>query len=69
MMKNNLIKMVGGDIFKNNLGILPTKEGRIWYECDIDYQGGYRNNARLVYSNDGLIFKTDSHYTNFIAIE
>ena len=48
---------------------LPEKDGRVWYECDIDYQGGYRNNARLVYSNDGLIFKTDSHYTNFIAIE
>ncbi len=62
-------KMMGGNIYKNKLGILPNKEGRVWYECDIDYQGGYRNNARLVYSNDGLIFKTDSHYTNFIAIE
>ena len=62
-------KMMGGNIYKNKLGILPNKEGRVWYECDVDYQGGYRNNARLVYSNDGLIFKTDSHYTNFIAIE
>ena len=43
--------------------------GRIWYECDIDYNGGYRNNFRLIYSNDGLIFKTDSHYTSFIAVE
>ena len=62
-------KMVGGNIYKNQPAYLPEKEGRIWYECDIDYQGGYRNNARLVYSNDGLIFKTDSHYTRFIAIE
>lgn len=62
-------KMMGGDVYKNKLGILPNKEGRIWYECDINYQGGYRNNARLVFSNDGLIFKTDSHYTKFIAIE
>ena len=37
--------------------------------CDIDYNGGYRNNYRLIYSNDGLIFKTDSHYTSFIAVE
>lgn len=62
-------KMLGGNIFKNKLGLLPNKENRIWYECDIDYQGGYRNNTRLVYSNDGLIFKTDNHYTKFIAIE
>ena len=62
-------KMVGGNIYKNQPAYLPEKKGRIWYECDVDYQGGYRNNARLVYSNDGLIFKTDSHYTNFIAIE
>ena len=40
-----------------------------WYECDIDYNGGYRNNYRLIYSNDGLIFRTDSHYTSFIAVE
>lgn len=62
-------KMIGGDIFKSAEGYLPYSTGRIWYECDIDYQGGYRNNNRLVYSNDGLIFKTDSHYTEFIAIE
>ncbi len=62
-------KMMGGMIFKNVFGDLPSKEGRIWYECDIDYNGGYRNNYRLLYSNDGLIFKTDSHYKNFIAVE
>ncbi len=62
-------KMIGGDIFANRNGKLPSAPGRIWYECDIDYQGGYRNNARLIYSNDGLIFKTDDHYTSFIAVE
>ena len=46
-----------------------SNPGRIWYECDIDYNGGYSNNFRLIYSNDGLIFKTDSHYTSFIAVE
>jgi len=62
-------KMIGGDIYYNKPPYLPEKEGRIWYECDVDYQGGYRNNYRIVYSNDGLMFLTDSHYLNFIAIE
>ena len=62
-------KMIGGDIYYNNPPYLPEALGRIWYECDIDYQGGYRNNARIVYSNDGLMFLTDSHYSNFISIE
>ena len=62
-------KMIGGSVYGNRDGKLPTAPGRIWYECDIDYQGGYRNNARLIYSNDGLIFKTDDHYTSFIAVE
>lgn len=61
--------MIGGNIYKNQPTFLPDSPGGIWYECDIDYQGGYRNNNRLVYSNDGLIFKTNSHYTEFIAIE
>ena len=61
--------MIGGDIFKNKSKLLPEKQGRIWYECDVDYQGGYRNNYRIVYSNDGLMFLTDSHYLNFIVIE
>ena len=62
-------KMIGGNVFANREDRLPSAPGRIWYECDIDYNGGYRNNCRLIYSNDGLIFKTDSHYSNFIAVE
>ena len=62
-------KMIGGSVYGNRDGKLPSAPGRIWYECDIDYQDGYRNNARLIYSNDGLIFKTDDHYTSFIAVE
>lgn len=62
-------KMIGGSIYKNLDERLPEKIGRIWYECDIDYKGGYRNNFRIVYSNDGLMFRSDSHYINFIAIE
>lgn len=62
-------KMIGGNIFANREDKLPSAPGRIWYECDINYNGGFRNNFRLIYSNDGLIFKTDSHYTSFIAVE
>lgn len=55
-------KMIGGDIFDNRKHILPEKEGRIWYECDVDYEGLKRNKKRLYYSNDGLMFYTESHH-------
>ena len=55
-------KMIGGDIFDNRNHILPEKEGRIWYECDVDYEGLKRNKKRLYYSNDGLMFYTESHH-------
>mgnify|MGYP000000780479 CR=1 FL=1 len=61
--------VIGGDVFYNRQGKLPDSPGRVWYECDIDYLGGYRNNSRIIYSNDGLIFKTDCHYKRFISIE
>lgn len=62
-------KSIGGNIFANRENKLPSAPSRIWYECDIDYNGGYRNNFRLIYSNDGLMFKTDSHYIRFISVE
>ncbi len=72
--KNNLSdvapgKMMGGDIYYNKDRLLPEKEGRIWYECDVDYSTGDRNALRLFYSNDGLMFYSDDHaYKNFIYI-
>ncbi|MBE7076666.1 MAG: hypothetical protein E7374_02110 [Clostridiales bacterium] len=54
-------KMIGGDRFYNNRGILPEKEGRLWYECDVDYDNGLRDGLRLYYSNDGLIFYSEFH--------
>lgn len=57
---------IGGDRFGNREGRLPDQAGRIWYECDVNYQGGYRGAERLVYSNDGLIFYTEDHYESFI---
>ena len=60
--------LIGGDRNKNRDGRLPDAPGRVWYEADFDYAGGYRNDCRLLYSNDGLIFVTYDHYTTFYEI-
>jgi hypothetical protein len=61
-------KSIGGDRFYNREGQLPMDENRIYFECDIDYEGGYRNAKRLVYSNDGYIYYTEDHYDTFVLI-
>ena len=58
-------KSIGGDRFGNYEGILPEKEGRQYYECDIDSDGGYRGAKRIVYSDDGLVYYTEDHYETF----
>ncbi|MEQ7049653.1 ribonuclease domain-containing protein [Paenibacillaceae sp. P-4] len=58
-------KSIGGDIFRNREGKLPKKKGRIWYEADINYSKGFRGKDRLLFSNDGLIYKTEDHYDTF----
>ena len=58
-------KSIGGSKFGNYEGLLPEKKGRKYFECDIDYEGGYRGAKRIIYSNDGLIFYTDDHYESF----
>lgn len=58
-------KSIGGDSFGNMEGILPKANGRKYYECDINYKGGYRGAERIIYSNDGLIFYTNDHYKTF----
>ncbi|MBR0419849.1 MAG: ribonuclease [Erysipelotrichaceae bacterium] len=68
--KGNLQKVckgcsIGGDIFTNSQKVLPVKKGRVYYECDINYDGGYRGKERLIFSNDGLIYYTDDHYSSF----
>lgn len=60
--------MIFGGEYYNDNGHLPSREGRIWYEADINYRFGYRNNQRVVYSNDGLIFVTYDHYKTFFEI-
>ena len=37
---------IGGDKFGNREGILPKAEGRQYYECDINYEGGFRGSER-----------------------
>lgn len=59
---------IGGDKFGNREGLLPKKDGRVYYECDVNYEGGYRGAERIVYSNDGLVFYTDDHYKSFTQL-
>lgn len=61
-------KSIGGTRFGNYEGMLPEKDGRVYYECDVNYTGGYRGGERLVYSNDGLIFYSDDHYESFTQL-
>ncbi len=61
-------KIIGGDVYRNRDGHLPYAPGRIWYEADINYDSGYRNLHRIIYSNDGLIFATYDHYLTFVQI-
>jgi hypothetical protein len=56
---------IGGSAFGNYEGNLPRATGRRYFECDIDYDGGYRGPKRLIYSNDGLVFYTEDHYKTF----
>lgn len=55
-------KSIGGDTFGNREEILP--EGS-YKECDIDFDGTYRNAKRIVYSKDGWIYYTEDHYETF----
>ena len=59
---------IGGDYFSNYQKALPTAHGRKYYECDVNYYGGYRGAERLVYSNDGLIYYTGDHYNTFTLL-
>ncbi|MEG1070126.1 MAG: ribonuclease domain-containing protein [Ruthenibacterium sp.] len=61
-------KSIGGDVFGNYDGDLPTAKGRVWHECDLNYKGGYRGAQRLLYSSDDLIYYTDDHYETFHKI-
>lgn len=60
---------IGGDYFQNREGLLPKADGRQYYECDIDTDGGKSRGAkRIVFSNDGLIYYTEDHYRSFTLL-
>ena len=61
-------KAIGGDYFGNYEGLLPKKNGRKYYECDIDTKGRSRGAKRIIFSDDGLIFYTDDHYESFTQL-
>ena len=61
-------KMLGGNIYQNKEKLLPSKLGRSWYAADLDFDIGFRNNKRLFYSNDGLIFVSYDHGQTFYEI-
>ena len=54
---------IGGDTFGNREGLLP--KGHKYYECDVNYYGGFREGERLVFSEDGQIYYTADHYESF----
>lgn len=63
-------RCIGGDEYIDFEDKLPNKEGRIYYECDINTLGSLsRGEERLVYSNDGLLYYTSDHYETFEQIE
>ena len=59
---------IGGDRFRNYEGQLPDAPGRVYYECDVNYSGGYRGAERIVFSNDGLVYYTADHYETFTLL-
>lgn len=61
-------KMVAKGQYQNRDGHLPSAPGRIWFEADINYSGGFRGRERILYSNDSLIFVTYNHYETFYEI-
>ena len=61
-------KAIGGSVYYNRNGHLPSESGRIWYEADINYTSGFRGAERILYSSDGLIFVTYDHYESFVEV-
>ncbi|MBO9619296.1 MAG: ribonuclease [Niabella sp.] len=58
-------RAIGGDNFSNRERALPEKEGRRWFEADINFSCGRRNSDRLLFSSDHLVFVTKDHYQTF----
>ena len=65
-------RQIGGDIYRNEQQLLPTSDGRVWFEADVGINNQISRNkqpgTRLLYSNDGLLFITTDHYKSFKEI-
>lgn len=62
--------VIGGDRFANREKKLPEIKNRQYYEADlIEGYSSHRGPARLVYSNDGLVFYTNDHYDTFEELD
>ena len=59
---------IGGGGWHNDEEVMPGEYYDQWYECDINYAGGYRGAERLVYSDNGMIFYTPDHYESYCRI-
>ena len=59
---------IGGDYFGNYEQKLPAVKGRKYAEADCYYQGGPRNEYRIIYSNDGHVWYTGDHYNTFTEL-
>jgi hypothetical protein len=62
-------KSIGGDRFYDREKRLPYKKGRTWHEADMNYHSGRRGSDRLLFSNDGLFYKTTDHYRTFTEVK
>ena len=61
-------RSIGGGGWHNDEEVMPGEYYDQWYECDINYEGGYRGAERLVYSDNGMIFYTPDHYESYCRI-
>lgn len=65
---------IGGDVFRNADGLLPSVPGRVWYEADIGLSNNMtRENlaqpsSRMLYSSDGLLYVTPDHYQTVVPV-
>ena len=59
---------IGGDYFGNYEEKLPKVKGRKYYEADCFYEGGPRNEYRIIYSDDGHYWFTGDHYETFTEL-
>lgn len=60
---------IGGDVFKNREGYLPSTKDIEYTECDIDtLHKDNRGVKRIVFSNKGMIYYTKDHYDSFTVL-